>query len=357
MGGIYKRAEMVMVDLGEDTKNQDSGAAMSIIRSWAECDDQYSHREYLPGSDGGYGKSFEMLPSLSHGNHLVSFFERPWWNRVWTLQEIFHSNRAFILCGKHNIEWSDIVKAAHLWRDIDYIYAVRGHDEARAASTIYKSGLAAKVTFASMDGPRGSFSRVSWLSILASTVKFASKDPRDKLYALASMSKAIPGFEISYTKPMAEVFKDFTNKYQKQRKDLEFLQLAGVNHEEDPELPTWIPNFENLDHPMLDYHDRLQNDHFATHIENSFKVWNASCKFTASLQQSTADSESRPEGVRVGTIDEVCMPSNNNGTDPGWLNLAHKRFGTEYHPPTMSCHILQVYFRILFGDRYEITNE
>jgi hypothetical protein len=61
--------------------------------------------------------------------------------------------------------------------------------------------------------------------------------------------------------------------------------------------------------------------------------------------------------VRVGTIDEIYIPSNNDGTDPGWLNLAHKRFGTKYHPPTMSCHILQAYFRTLFGDRYEIATE
>jgi hypothetical protein len=208
-----------------------------------------------------------------------------------------------------------------------------------------------------MEASRGSSSGFSWLSILASTIKFASTDPRDKLYALASMSEAIPGFEISYTKPAAEVFKDFTKKYLKQRNDLEILQLAGVNHEGDPEFPTWIPNFVNLDHPMLHYEGMLQNDHFVTHIKNSFKVWNASWSFTASLQQPTADSEFRPEGVRVGTIDEICMPSNNNGTDPGWLNLAHKRFGTEYHPPTMSCHILQAYFRTLFGDRYEIANE
>lgn len=82
MGEIYKRAKIVMVYLGEDTENQDSGAAMSIISSWAECYDQYHHREYDPGSDRGYGKSFEKLPRLSYDNHLASFFERPWWNRI-----------------------------------------------------------------------------------------------------------------------------------------------------------------------------------------------------------------------------------------------------------------------------------
>ena len=270
---------------------------------------------------------------------------------------MFHAHRAFILCGEHHIKWADILKAVDFWRNIDDISAACGYANALVASAIYKSGLASKATFASWDVRLGSSSRFSWLSMLASTIKFALTDPRDKLYALASMSEAIPGFKISYTKPVAEVFKDFMKKYLEQSKDLEFLQLAGVNHEGDPvELPTWIPNFANLDHLMLHYHNRLQNDNCATHIKNSFKVWNASCRFTASLQQPTAKSEFRPEGVRVGTIDEICWPSNDNRREPGWLNLAYKRFGTKYHPPTMSCHILQAYFRTLFGDRYEIAN-
>jgi len=357
MGEIYKGANKVMVYLGEDTMKQDSGAAISIIRSCAKVYDEYSGDKSRLGGIYWKEKYFEKLPRLSHGNHLVSFFERPWWNRIWTLQEMFHGRGAFILCGKHHIEWADIVKAAHFWRDIDNISAACGHDDALVASAIYKSGLAAKATFESYGGWSGS-SGFSWLSMLASTIKFASTDPRDKLYALTGMSEAIPGFEISYTKPVAEVFKDFMKKYLEQSKDLEFLQLAGVNHKGEPvELPAWIPNFMNLDHPMLNYHDKLQNDNFAAHIKNSFKVWNASCRFAASLQQPTAESEFRPEGVRVGTIDKICGPNNGSGREPGWLNLAYKRFGTEYHPLTMRCHILQAYFRTLFGDRYEIANK
>ncbi|KAI9739864.1 MAG: hypothetical protein M1818_004920 [Claussenomyces sp. TS43310] len=240
--------------LGEDDGKQDSGAAIRAIQNISEVSDA----------------SLESVLGLSHNHHLVSFFERPWWNRVWTLEEIYFADRATVLCGKHDVEWNVIVKATSLWRSVDNTSGPDGHDDVLVASAINRRGLAAKAMITSQQ----QFSaRFPWLSMLASTVVFASTDPRDKLYALAGMSQAMPGFEISYTTPMPEVFRDFAKIYLEQSKDLELLQLAGVNHEgEMMMLSTWIPNFADLDHPMLHYHDRLQSKDFAAHMKNSFKA-------------------------------------------------------------------------------------
>ena len=356
MGEIYKQANRVMVYLGEGTTEKENESVIGVIARSARLYDDYSEANYTQGKVSWKMGCFEKLPSL-RGKSLLPFFEQPWWSRVWTLQEVFHTHHAIILYGKHTMEWAKVVKAAHLWRNIDGISTGAGHEEALLASAIYKTGLAAKATLASRDFRLRS-SSFSWISLLASTIRFGSTDPRDKLYALVNMSEAIPGFEISYTEPVAEVFKDFTKKYLEHSKDLEILQFAGVNHEGDlMGLPTWVPNFASLNHPILHYHEMLQSDHFASHIKNGFKVWKASSNIIASLQQPTTESEFRPEGLRVGTIEKICGPSNDNSREPGWLDLAYKHFGIEYHPPTMRCHILQAYFRTLFGDRYESENE
>jgi hypothetical protein len=175
----------------------------------------------------------------------------------------------------------------------------RSHEEVEAVSTIFSSGLAAKIAVRSCKkGP------TSWLSVLSATTNFASTECRDRLYALISICGEIPGFDISYTASVPEVFRDFTMCMIRYSNNLELIRLAGVNHEVtlNPfNLPSWIPNYANLDHPILQYHKLLGNNHYADYMRSGFKIWKAS-PFETRLSEPTANSDFRPEGVQVGTI-------------------------------------------------------
>ncbi|KAF7554585.1 hypothetical protein G7Z17_g2772 [Cylindrodendrum hubeiense] len=357
MGDIYATASQVVVYLGEESRSS-SVAVMSLIQDWDRRGYNYQSNAIVTASPSQIAERNQMYKnqeSMAKATHLLSFFNRSWWNRIWTLQEICNARHAVVLYGEDSISWESIASAARMWYDIDRVFKYCGFSDAVVVSRFSCSGLAAKEVLASKNGGR----TPPLLSVLIATTDFKSSDPRDKLFAIAGMSEAIPGFEISYTKPVAEVFKAFATSYLEYSQDLELLQLAGVNHESglNPlELPSWIPNFENLNHPALWHYHLFQNTNYKDHITNVFKIWSPS-PFETILHTPTPDSGFRPQGTQVATIDEVCAPSvENTPGDPGWLMLAYKRFGVEYHPPTMSCHILQAYFRTLMGDRYEPEN-
>lgn len=92
MSKIYSQATKVIIYLGESADNSD--LATEFI---TECD--------YPSSDTtslSYPKS-ELLTDA-----LYSFFRRPWFTRVWVIQEAFLSNAALAYCGEKTIPWSAI---------------------------------------------------------------------------------------------------------------------------------------------------------------------------------------------------------------------------------------------------------
>jgi len=186
--------------------------------------------------------------------------------------------------------------------------------------------------------------------MLAAMTQFASTDPRDRLYALVGLCKELSGFEISYTKSADEVFQDFTTRYLRASGNLELLQLCGVNTPNGRGLPSWVPNYGNLNHAILNYGDKLQSGHFDNHIQNEFKIWDVCNGRPTKLHPSPDANIIRPEGIKVDTMYEV------NELNRNWLYFAYHYLGTEYNPLTMKCHILQAYFRTLLGDRNEGTN-
>ncbi len=38
-----------------------------------------------------------------------SFLERPWWTRVWVIQEVAVSDKVVVLCGEHSIGWDHLM--------------------------------------------------------------------------------------------------------------------------------------------------------------------------------------------------------------------------------------------------------
>jgi hypothetical protein len=344
MKSIYQRAVTVIVHLDLDAHNSMSDGAYAVTNSWFWYQQGNGHQ------------TRSKLPSLSGHPTLVSFFNQPWWNRIWTLQEVACNSKAIILYGSTgSLDWSRVLKFAPHWQDREALFASHSSDSCNAASQIFAGGLGAKLAF-SKARYKGTF---PWLSALVATANFASTDPRDRLYALAGVCPPLPGMEISYTKPTADVFRDFTKAMISHHNDLEILQLAGLNH--DPHLnphnlPSWVPNFANLKSPALQYYKLLGTKQAMKCMQDAFKFWNAAPS-VAKLEPGNAVSDFRPRGMQIGHVDKVVAPLPGARTDPGWLRAAFEHFGSEYRAPTMVCHVLQAYFRLLFGDRYENEGE
>jgi hypothetical protein len=98
MSKIYSQAAGVVIYLGEATENSD--LAVDFI---VECDSPTSGTSSL-----SYPKSESLIQALNR------FFRRPWFTRVWVIQEVTLPGGGTAYCGKKTLGWSAI-KNFHDW--------------------------------------------------------------------------------------------------------------------------------------------------------------------------------------------------------------------------------------------------
>ncbi|KAL2678849.1 hypothetical protein Neosp_009601 [[Neocosmospora] mangrovei] len=155
MSRIYQEATRVVVYLGEGTSDTD--AAMKYI---GEVDDP---------SD--YGSGDWHLPSaICDKSSLDIFFERPWFHRIWVLQEITFAKQAIVVCGSQELDWQNFL-TFYQWNIINRTVDKLPYSVQYSTSPVSKHG--------------GWIWYVERLfRMLRDTRHCGATDPRDKLYAI-----------------------------------------------------------------------------------------------------------------------------------------------------------------------------
>ncbi|KAM6517286.1 hypothetical protein FSOLCH5_008249 [Fusarium solani] len=155
MSRIYQEATRVVVYLGEGTSDTD--AAMKYI---GEVDDP---------SD--YGSGDWHLPSaICDKSSLDVFFERPWFHRVWVLQEITFAKQAIVVCGSQQLDWKSFL-TFYQWNIMN--------------RTVDKLPYSVQYSTSPVSEHGGWIWYVERLfRMLRDTRHCGATDPRDKLYAI-----------------------------------------------------------------------------------------------------------------------------------------------------------------------------
>ncbi|KAH7179865.1 heterokaryon incompatibility protein-domain-containing protein [Fusarium flagelliforme] len=101
MAQIYQSASQVLVFLGKGTEASD--LAMEFIRELDQPSDYGIHN-----TGGG-------ISSTGHGEReaVNLLFKRPWFYRVWVLQEITFAQRATVICGNCQVPWESFKELYH----------------------------------------------------------------------------------------------------------------------------------------------------------------------------------------------------------------------------------------------------
>lgn len=110
MGLIYQTASQVLVSLGEEDDTGTCQTTFKIIKG--------INQEILAA--GGLASMARLTKDqVSHyvetyqWDSWHSFFKtQPWFNRVWTVQEIGLAGRAIVMCGSLRAEWLDIMRVS-----------------------------------------------------------------------------------------------------------------------------------------------------------------------------------------------------------------------------------------------------
>ncbi|KAJ4860016.1 heterokaryon incompatibility protein (HET) domain-containing protein [Trichoderma breve] len=206
MNLIYAAARALIIWLGEPSS--DSDRAMDWINHL------------------GHASPYDKMPNIP--NHawqaMQSLLERPWWKRIWIVQELtagamgLKLDKASIICGHIRVSWMSVVIAA-------------------ARIKAYQ------------DDRRQAFPTITEIleldSLRDSAGYYFTKEPtskRDKIYAIWNMFSRVPSKRLPtrYDQSVEDVYVDFAAELLSGETGLEVLRHC-VNGSAD--IPSWAPDW------------------------------------------------------------------------------------------------------------------
>jgi len=164
-------------------------------------------RRQAQGKDEGSFQKLRLLLSADaqqagHSTRMLqAFFQRPWFKRIWVLQEIATSRDALVICGGFQIDWEVIENA---YEHFSHVHSLGGYLDALIA---YRRSYQ-RSTVHNLD------------ELLWGTNQFEATDSRDKIYAVLNLLNpgSVPDadgdveshVEIDYSLSVDELFKRAT---------------------------------------------------------------------------------------------------------------------------------------------------
>ncbi|KAK6860055.1 hypothetical protein PG995_003691 [Apiospora arundinis] len=257
MVDVYRYASSVVVFLGEENKTKNFPRIwqlMAMLRSTIEkalpeagmsgpLTPQHDIQGFVDcltlGSKDGKPES-ENLFRVHLSLAAEDFFEFPWFQRVWVVQEVMNAKRAIVYCGGQEREWIDILVffCTAVKNSRSYAGALSGNLDLRdrLPPFLWTRLLAAQRGQHQKEGDIPSPPRLPLLEVLTRGRAFAATDPRDKIFALLSFGEETQNIEAlpsrlkpDYAKSSSDVWKDVTRQW---IIDHQSLDILGIRHEE-----------------------------------------------------------------------------------------------------------------------------
>lgn len=166
---------------------------------------------------------------------LISFFNRPWWSRIWTVQEPMMARTVFFQFGRLVIDF-EMVR-----RGMDNIVFSRIRTPFAIPQLDPGSGESLYTAFAKMSLLSVTHTRASLLDALGAFQNRTSGDPRDKVYSLMGLFPASDHIvNVDYTKPLNQLFQEFTLAWIEKSQN---LRVLGYLHHPGHRLHRDMPSF------------------------------------------------------------------------------------------------------------------
>lgn len=194
---------------------------------------------------------------------LMKLLERPWFRRLWVLQEVAHARRVTLISGRSTVDWKLL---ACLIRDLHHSGLILDSFTEKA-----QIGVLAVVEMENARQPTISEIRRSLLSVLLATHSGECSDIRDKIYAVLNLAddydlgKDIDSFGPDYHLSPREAFTKFA-RWSVARGNLDILSCTTRTETRAIEglegLPSWVPDWTRIDNetPFIRYKDIVPFD-------------------------------------------------------------------------------------------------
>jgi hypothetical protein len=281
MGDIYESSKKNFVWLGEEA--EDSSLAMELLSSItanvqdsANAEAEISARLKVIAKDDSTQRKQSWIA-------LQKLFKRPYWTRVWIIQEILLSHPTTILCGNDTCTWDDICSLITL----STTQNVQLHThEGRIAvlDRLLPPRLLVEIFHRRRHG------KANFLDYLLISRQRSASDARDHVYGVLGLAR--PRIvDSDYEKTVGKVYHEVVEKMvvrdgnldilsacceiktnaerlHKPLQELEGTPASGIDprSESNPTLPSWIPDWRvpfNRDHEEYQVFPLCNNPYFA----------------------------------------------------------------------------------------------
>jgi hypothetical protein len=246
MGDIYGKAECTLVWLGPQLK-EDCQAFEAIrwlsnyLQGIPEFHDNIREAVNWRVIVSGFMATYATWdPERAKATHIAHLLARPWFRRIWILQEVAKARRVEVLCGHQIITFEELSDAVTAFNRTDMTSLARLHNveaQVLATKTIQWINL-------SQESITAGTSELFETIVLARD--FQSTDPRDKLYAVLGMVSASDSFKVipDYARSPREVFWNFAlNDIMREDSQLRIFSCCQLSSRRDFDLPSWVPDW------------------------------------------------------------------------------------------------------------------
>lgn len=184
-----------------------------------------------------------VLRNLAAGTwtppHLLeSFFERPYFSRVWVVQEIALSQHIILLCGEIAQKWTNFMDSENLRQ----IYTQSFYE---TFPTVFKLDRQHRLRSATL------------LDILHLGRTCNASDPRDKVFGLMALVSAEYRLSANYSMSTADLYTQIATKFYKSQ-DIGMVAVlgnlcyrSGEARAQTRGLPTWVPDWNQCEPTLL----------------------------------------------------------------------------------------------------------
>ncbi|ORY13402.1 heterokaryon incompatibility protein-domain-containing protein [Clohesyomyces aquaticus] len=238
MGQIYSKAEQTLVWLGPS--DEDSAVAIDFVSlinkglgELNECPDDAS-------------LLFEMNSSRDSPGWgaLGNLLSRPWFQRVWVIQEVALSRDVHVLCGDQGLRWEEIASMVEGLFERRLLHLIklpqRPNSLTSGSSTLWgMQDIRRKLT----GGRTQSLSAVFF-----STLGFLSTNAKDKVFGIMGLidPKHAAALDVNYQNTEAEVYSKAAQISLMSEGSFDIICLAGITHgSKVGQLPSWVPDFSH----------------------------------------------------------------------------------------------------------------
>ena len=283
MRQIYQSSIRVVVWLGEHAQDSEQGVELLLqIQRLAVENDENVNVQAKALSPEDLPKL--GLPSVDSGKwqSLQALFWRPWFTRIWIIQELAVSKEAIVMCADRSFLWADVARAARFILEHS-LTAITQVDPRRPMKLerFRQAHLTRKG-----DQPL--------LPLLLEARDARATNDRDKIFGLMGLSeRESDGFVPDYSLSIEEVYTALSKHHMKEAGTLEILGACEDHaYQLKNTLPSWVPDWEV--HPPA----------IPLSLLDQYASWNASIKIRDEIS-ADIDSDNKCLNAKGFTVDTV----------------------------------------------------